>query len=160
MAALATGLVAVRYAIIPGLALVGRGPAVRAAFAYAVFGLVLVASAALLIHAAVRPRSLVAAIGAALTVGLLGMWGLTATPGSWPRLLLHLATILCTVALATQIVQGIVHGRRCLLWLLPVMLLGFPIGFLAGGLIGLQIVTQYCQLPLLGAGIASVLCSG
>jgi hypothetical protein len=99
-------------------------------------------------------------MGAALTVGLLLLWGMTAMPGSWPRLLLHLAAVLCLVALLIQVILGIADRRWGLLWVLPFVLLGFGIGFLAGGLIGLHVVTQYCRFPLLSAEISSILCSG
>jgi hypothetical protein len=109
VAAVATGVVSLQYAVLPGVALIGRGPGGRAAFAYAAITFGLVGSFVLLTIAAIRPRSLIAAIGAALTVGLLLVWGMSPTPGSWPRVGLHVAAVLCLVALLIQIAQGIVN---------------------------------------------------
>ena len=160
IAAVAAGLVAVQYAVLPGVALIGRGSAWEEVVVYGAVTLGLVGSSVLLTIAAVRPRSLIAALGAALTVGLLLLWGMGPTPGSWPRVLLHLAAVLCLVALVIQVIQGIRDRRRRLLWILPVLLIGIPIAYLAGGVMGLHIVTQYCRFPLLGAEISSILCSG
>ena len=160
IAAVAAGLVALQYAVLPGIALIGRGSAWEEVFAYGAVSLGLVGSFVLLTIAAIRPRSLTAAMGAALTVGLLLMWGMGPTPGSWPRVLLHLAAVLCVAALLIQVIQGIRDRRWRVLWILAVLLLGLPIGYLAGGVLGLHIVLQYCRFPLLGPDISSILCSG
>ena len=160
IAAVAAGLVALQYAVLPGIALIGRGSAWEEVFAYGAVSLGLVGSFVLLTIAAIRPRSLIAAMGAALTVGLLLMWGMGPTPGSWPRVLLHLAAVLCVVALLIQVTQGILDRRWRVLWILAVLLLGLPIGYLAGGVLGLHIRLQYCRFPLLGPDISSILCSG
>ena len=160
IAAVAAGLVALQYAVLPGIALIGRGSAWEEVFAYGAVSLGLVGSFVLLTIAAIRPRSLTAAMGAALTVGLLLMWGMGPTPGSWPRVLLHLAAVLCVIALFIQVIQGIRDRRWRQLWILAVLLLGLPIGYLAGGVLGLHIVLQYCRFPLLGPDISSILCSG
>lgn len=74
---------------------------------------------------------------------------------SWPRLVMHLAAILCLAALVTQVIRGIVDRRFRVLWIVAGLLLGLPLGYLAAGLIGLHIVTQFC-----GGEILSILCSG
>src|SRR5713101_6716035 len=114
----------------------------------------------LLIPAVIRPRSLIAAMASALPVGFLLLWGVAAEPMSWPRVVIHLAAILCLAALLIRMIRGIRTRRFRELWILPSLLLGVPIGYLAGGLMGFHIVTQYCQLPLIGAALSSYLCSG
>ena len=160
IAALAAGFVTVQYAVLPVIDLIGRGLPWWAAFAFGVFVFGLVASFVLLALAAIRPRSLIVSMASALTVGVLLIWGMSTTPGSSPRILLHLAAILCMVALLIQMIPAVIDGHLRLLWILPFLVLGFPIGYLAGGLIGLHIVEQYCRWPLLGAEISSLLCSG
>src|SRR5438445_5892995 len=115
---------------------------------------------ALLIAPVIRPRSLSAAIASALAVGLLLIWGVGATPMSWPRLVIHLAAILCLAAVLIRIIRGIRARRFRVLWILPSLLLGVPIGYLAAGLMGLHIVTQFCHFPLIGVELSSYLCSG
>jgi hypothetical protein len=160
IAAVATGFVAVQYAVLPIIDLIRRGLPWWTAFVFGIFVLGLGGSFVLLALAAIGPRSLVLSMAAALTVGLLLIWGMSTTPGSSPRILLHLAAILCLVALSIQMIPAVIGGRLRLLWILPFLVLGFPIGFLTGGLIGLHIVEQYCRWPLLGAEISSLLCSG
>ena len=160
IAALATGFVTVQYAVVPVIELIRGGlPWLEAlAFGVLVFGLISVF--VLLALAAIRPRSVIVSMAAALAVGVLLIWGMSITPGSSPRILLHLAAILCLVALLILVVQAVMDGRTRLLWILPFLVLGFPIGFLTGGLIGLHIVTGYCRLPVLDVEISSLLCSG
>ena len=160
IAAVATGIVSLQYAVIPGLGLIGGHLTPRGARTFGVFALGLLGSFALQTLAAIRPRSLVAAMGSAVTVGVLVIWGLSAQPGSPPRLLLHLAAILCLVVVVMDVIQAVVSRRLPLLWTLPALMLGFAMGFLAGGLIGLHIVTQHCRFSLLGPEISSILCSG
>jgi hypothetical protein len=126
----------------------------------AAFAVGLLISVALLALPVVRPRSTIAAMGSALTVGVLLFWGLSAMPMSWPRYLLHLAAILAVAALLTRVIRGLRDGRLRVVWIVPCLLLGLPIGYLAGGVIGLHIWTQYCRFPLIGAEISSYLCSG
>jgi len=120
----------------------------------------LVIPLALLIPAVLRPRSLIAAMVSALPVGLLLLWGMGAEPMSWPRLVIHLAAILCLAALLIRMLRGVRTRRFRELWILPSLLLGVPIGYLTAGLMGIHIVTQYCQLPLIGTELSSILCSG
>jgi hypothetical protein len=160
IAALATGFVTVQYAVLPVIDLIRRGLPWLTAFVFGIFVLGLGGSFVLLALAAIRPRSVVLSMAAALTVGVLLTWGMSTEPGSSPRILLHVAGILCLVALLFQVVQAVTDRRFRLLWILAFLVLGFPIGFLTGGLIGLHIVTQYCRLPLLGAQLSSLLCSG
>jgi hypothetical protein len=160
IAALATGFVTVQYAVLPIIDLIGRGLPWWTALVFGVFVLGLGGSFVLLALAAIRPGSVVLSMAAALTVGVLLLWGMSTEPGSSPRVLLHLAAILCLVALLIQVIQAVIDRRFRLLWILPLLVLGFPIGFLTGGLIGLHIVTQYCRFPLLGPELSSLLCSG
>jgi hypothetical protein len=94
---------------------------------------------ALLIPAVIRPRSVIAAVAASLTVGVLLIWGTSAQPMSWPRLVMYLAAILCLAALVLRVIRGIVNRDFRVLWIVPGLLLGFPIGFLAAGLMRLHI---------------------
>jgi hypothetical protein len=82
------------------------------------------------------------------------------TPMSEPRILLHLAAILCLAALLIQVIRGIADRRLRVLWILAALLLSVPIGYLAGGLIGFHNLAMYCNFPPLGPGISSYLCSG
>jgi hypothetical protein len=155
-AAAAVGLATNFYALLPFLAQIGRGVDWRTA----AIMLGLLTSFGLFTLAVISPRSVIAAVGSALPVSLLLIWGMGATPMSWPRLPLHLAAILCLAATLIQVGQRIVDRRFGMLWTLAALLLGFPIGFVVGGLIGLHIWLQYCQLPLIGAAVSSILCSG
>src|SRR5437870_1337391 len=120
----------------------------------------LVVPFALLIPAVIRPRSVLAAVAAALTVGPLFILGMGIQPGTPPRLTIHLAAILCLAALVPHVVRDIVDRRLRVLWILAGLLLGVAIGYLAGGMMGLHIVTQFCRMPPLGAEISSIICSG
>jgi hypothetical protein len=115
---------------------------------------------ALLIPAVMRPRSVLAAVAAALTAGILLIWGMTVQPQTLPRVAIHLAAILCLAALVSQLIHGVAAGRLRVLWIVPGLLLGFAMGYLAGGLMGLHIVTQFCRLPPLPAEVSSFICSG
>jgi hypothetical protein len=114
----------------------------------------------LLVPAAIWPRSVLAAVGAALVVAGLLIWGMSVQPMSWPRFVLHLIAILCLAALVSTVIRGVAGRRYRVLWIVPSLLLGFAIAYLAGGLMGLHIVTQFCDWPLLGREISSILCSG
>src|SRR5438477_10862593 len=120
----------------------------------------LVIPLALLIPAVIRPRSLIAAMASAVPVGILLLWGMGAEPMSWPRLVIHLAAILCLAALLIRLIRGVRTRRFRELWIIPSLLLGVPIGYLAAGLMGLHIVTQYWQLPLIGHELSSFFCGG
>jgi hypothetical protein len=135
-AAALLGLVAVLYTVPPVLSQLGRDSNWQwAVYVIPLFGLPL----ALLIPAVIRPRSVIAAVAAALTVGVLLIWGTSAQPMSWPRLLMYLAAILCLVALVLRVIRGIVDRDFRVLWIVPGLLLGFGIGYLAAGLMGLHI---------------------
>src|SRR4051812_15050788 len=54
-----------------------------------------------LVPAVIWPRSVVAAVAAALVVGVLLIWGMSVQPMSWPRFLIHLIAILCLAALVS-----------------------------------------------------------
>jgi hypothetical protein len=135
------GFVSVQYALIPGLWLLGRGPAAQGRIRFGIFALGLIGSFVLLALASIRLRSFAVAMASALTVGVLVIWGLSAPPGSPPRLLLLGAAILCLAALCIQMIKGVVDRRLRALWVLPFLVLGFPIGFFGGGAIGLHIVS-------------------
>ena len=126
----------------------------------ALYALSLLIPFALLIPAVIWPRSIVAAMASALPVFYLVIWGVGAEPMSWPRVVIHLAAILGLAALTIRMIRGIRARRYRVLWILPSMLLGVPIGYLAAALIGLHIVSQFCDFPLIGPGISSYLCSG
>jgi hypothetical protein len=115
---------------------------------------------ALLMLPVIWPRSLIAAMASALSVGSLLIWGVGMQPMSWPRFVIHLAAIVCLAALLIRMIRGIRARRFRELWILPSLLLGVPIGYLAAGLIGLHIVLQVCRFPLIGAELSSYLCSG
>jgi hypothetical protein len=127
---------------------------------WAVFAFALIVPFALLMLAAIRPQSLIAAVGAALVVGFLLIAGMGITPMSEPRVLLHLAAILCLAALLIQVIRGIADRRLGVLWILASLLLSVPIGYFAGGLIGFHNLAMYCNFPPLGPGVSSYLCSG
>jgi len=59
-----------------------------------------------------------------------------------------------------RMIRGVRTRRFRELWILPSLLLGVPLGYLTAGLMGIHIVTQYCQLPLIGTELSSILCSG
>jgi hypothetical protein len=52
---------------------------------------------------------------------------------------MYLAAILCLAALVLRVIRGIVNRDFRVLWIVPGLLLGFPIGFLAAGLMRLHI---------------------
>jgi hypothetical protein len=94
---------------------------------------------ALLIPVVIRPRSVTAAVAAALTVGVLLILGTTAQAISWPRLVMYLAAILCLAGLVLRMIRGIVDHDFRVLWIVPGLLLGFAIGYIAAGVTGLPI---------------------
>lgn len=152
-AAALLGLLAILYVVPPALSDLGR----PSNWLWLVFAIPLVIlPLALLIPAVIRPRSILAAVAAALTAGVLLISGMSAPPMSLPRVAIHLAAILCLAALVAQVIRGIGDRRFRVLWILPGLLLGLAIGFLAAGLMGLPIKLQDC----LGAEITSILCSG
>jgi hypothetical protein len=137
-------------AVLPVLSQLGQG-----FWLWALYAILLLIPFALLIPAVIRPRSVVAAVAASLAVGVLLIWGITAPPLSWPRLVMHLAAILSLAALVIQVIRGLGDRRFRVLWIVAGLLLSLPLGYLAAGLIGLHIVTQSC-----GGEILSILCSG
>ena len=156
-AAALIGLLAILYLVPPALSQLGR----ESNWLWAAYAIPLaILPFALLIPAVMRPRSVVAAVAAALVVGALLIWGVSAPPMSWPRVLIHLAAILCLAALVLRVIRGIVDRDFRVLWIVPGLLLGFAIGYLAAALMGLHFVTQVCRFPVLGAEISSILCSG
>jgi hypothetical protein len=94
---------------------------------------------ALLIPVVIRPRSVTAAVAAALTVGVLLILGTTAQAISWPRLVMYLAAILCLAGLVLRMIRGLVDHDFRVLWIVPGLLLGFAIGYMAAGVTGLPI---------------------
>lgn len=156
-AAALLGLLAVLYIVPPAVSDLGR----PSNWLWLVFAIpLLILPFALLIPAVIAPQSIPAAVAAALTAGVLLIWGMSAPPMSLPRVAIHLTAILCLAALVAQVIRGIVDHRFRVLWIVPGLLLGLAIGFLAAGLMGLHIVTQVCHWPPLGAEISSILCSG
>ncbi len=155
-AALLLGLFAILSVVPPLLSGVGRG----FSWLWILYGIVLLIPVALLIPAVIRPRSLVASLLTALAVGVLLIWGISAQPRSLPRIAMHLAAILCLAALGSRVMYGVAGRRYRVLWIVPGLLLGLAIAYVAGGVIRLQIVTQFCDWPPLGPEISSILCSG
>jgi hypothetical protein len=155
-AAVIVGLSAVLSFLPPFLSQAGRGPS----WLWLLYGVVLLIPVALLIPAVIRPRSVTVAVVAALAVGVLLIWGMSAQPVSWPRLVIHLAAILSLAALVSRVIRGVAGRRFRVLWIVPSLLLSLPIAYLAAGLIGLHIVMQACHWPPLGREISSILCSG
>ncbi len=129
-------------------------------WSWALYAVSLLIPLALLVPAVIWPPSIIAAMASALPVGFLFLWGVGAEPMSWPRLVIHLAAILCLVALLIRMIRGIRARQFRALWILPSLLLGVPIVYLAAGLMGLHILSQYCRFPMIGAEISSYLCSG
>jgi hypothetical protein len=158
MAAAATlvGLSAVLDVVLPMLSQLGRG----LNWLWAVYATALLIPFALLIPAVIRPRSVLAAVVAALPVGFLLMLGLNAEPMSLPRFAIHLAAILCLAALVLQVIRGIVDRRFRVLWIVLALLFGFIIGYLGAATLGFHIRSQFCNWPPFGPGISSYLCSG
>ena len=153
--ATAAALVAL-LALVPTLSQLAKGWY----WGWALYAVSLLIPFALLVPAVIWPRSLVAAVVSALPVFFLVMWGVGATPMDWPRVLIHLAAILCLAALTIRMIRGIRSRRYRVLWILPSLLLGVPIGYLAAALLGLHIVSQFCDFPLIGPGVSGYLCSG
>jgi hypothetical protein len=151
------GLLAVLSVVPPFLSELGRG-ANLTWLVYAV--VVFIIPLGLLIPAVIWPRSLVAAVVASLVVGVLLIWGMSVQPMSWPRLVIHLIAILCLAALVSTVIRGVAGRRFRVLWIVPGLLLGVAIAYLAGGFMGLHIWTQVCNWPPLGREISSILCSG
>jgi hypothetical protein len=88
------------------------------------------------------------------------MLGLNAEPMSLSRFDIHLAAILCLVALVMRVIRGIVDHRFRMLWIAPALLVGLVIGYLSAATLGLHIRSEFCNWPLLGAEVSSYLCSG
>jgi hypothetical protein len=63
-------------------------------------------------------------------------------------------------ALVSTVIRGVAGRRFRVLWIVPGLLLGVAIAYLAGGFMGLHIWTQVCNWPPLGREISSILCSG
>jgi hypothetical protein len=57
------------------------------------------------------------------------------------------------------VIRGVVDRRFRVLWIVPALLLGFVIGYLAAALLGFHFRSQFCNGPF-GAEIWSILCSG
>ena len=155
-AAVIVGLLAVLGFLPPFLSQAGRGPS----WLWLLYGAVLLVPVALLIPGVIRPRSVTATVVAALGVGVLLIWGMSFQPVSWPRLVIHLAAILCLGALVSTVIRGVAGRRFRVLWIVPGLLLSLPIAYLAAGLIGLHIVMQVCNWPPLGQEVSAILCSG
>ncbi|HVS05283.1 MAG TPA: hypothetical protein VHK65_03850 [Candidatus Dormibacteraeota bacterium] len=115
---------------------------------------------ALLIPAAIRPRSVIAAVVAAPAVGMLLIVGMSVQPQSLPRLVIHLLAIFCLAALVVRVIQGVAARRLRELWIVPGLVVGFAIAYLAVGLLQLPIVLQFCHWPPFSTKISSILCSG
>ena len=79
---------------------------------------------------------------------------------SWLRFAVHLAAILSLAALAIQVIRGIVDHRLKVLWIVPALLFGFVVGYLAAAYLGVHIRSQFCNWPILGPELSSYLCSG
>jgi hypothetical protein len=155
-AAALVGISLVLYLVPPFLSQRGQG----LSWLWVVDAMLLLIPFALLIPAVIRPRSVVAAVVAALPVGFLFMLGLEADPMSLLRFGVHLAAILCLAALVLRVIRGIVDHRFRVIWIVPALLVGFVVGYLAAATLGFHIRSQGCNWPLLGPGISGYLCSG
>ncbi len=155
-AAALVGLSAVLYVALPMLSQLSQG----LNWLWAVDAIVLFIPFALLIPAVIRPRSVLAAAVAALPVGFLLILGISAEPVSLLRFAIHIAALLCLAVLVLQVIRGVVDRRFRVLWIVPALLFGFVMGYLAAATLGLHIRNQFCNWPPLGAGISSYLCSG
>jgi hypothetical protein len=162
MAAAAAGFVGIYAVVLPFLAY-GRGWSAALIALSLLFGLVFLIPVALLTLAAIRPRSVPVAVGAALMVGFLLVLGMGLEPASLARVAIHLAAILGLAALIVQALQGIADRRLRVLWIVLCLLLSLPIGFLSAGMIGLHIITQSCPFPMASSQFLreweSILCS-
>ena len=150
------GLSFVLYFVPPLLSQLGRG----LSWLWVVAAMTLLIPFLMLIPAAIRPRSVVAGVVAALPIGFLLMLGMEAEPMSLLRFGVHLAAILCLAALVLRVIRGVVDRQFRVLWIVPALLLGFVIGYLGAATLGFHIRTQFCNWPPLGAEISSYLCSG
>jgi hypothetical protein len=155
-AAALVGISLVLYLVPPFLSQRGQG----LSWLWVVDAMLFLIPFALLIPTVIRPRSVVAAVFAALPVGFLLMLGLEADPMSLLRFAIHLAAIACLAALVLRLVRGIVDHRFAVLWVVPALLLGLVFGYLAAASIGFHIRSQFCNWPLIGPGLSSYLCSG
>ena len=88
------------------------------------------------------------------------MLGLEADPMSLSRFDIHIAAILCLVALLMRMIRGIFDHRFRVIWIVPALLVGLVIGYLAAATLGFHIRSEFCNWPLLGPGVSSYLCSG
>jgi uncharacterized membrane protein YfcA len=88
------------------------------------------------------------------------MLGLEADPMTWLRFAIHLAAILCLAGLVLHVTRGIVDHRLNVLWIVPALLVGFVVGYLAAAYLGFHIRSQFCNWPFLGPDLSSYLCSG
>jgi hypothetical protein len=162
LAAVAAGLVGIYTVVLPILAH-GRGWSAAMIALSLLFGLAFLIPFALLTLAAIRPRSVPVAMGAALTVGFLLILGMGVEPMSLARVAIHLAAILALAALLIQVIQGISDHRLRVLWIVACLLLSLPIGYLSVGIIGLHIITQFCPFPMASSQflreLESILCS-
>jgi hypothetical protein len=129
----------------------GQGPS----WLWTLDAIILLTPIAFLLPAVIRPRSVIAAVVAALPVGFLLMLGETFTPMLWQRFAIHIAAVLTLAALVVRVIRGLAHRRFRELWIIPALLLGSAIGYLAAVLFGFHIREQVC-----GPEILSILCSG
>src|SRR2546428_7511899 len=93
-AAAIVGLFALLNFLPPLLSELGRG----SSWLWALYGIVLLVPVALLIPAVVWPRSVTAAVVAALSVCVLLIWGMSLQPVPRPRVLIHFAPLQCPAA--------------------------------------------------------------
>jgi len=151
------GLFVVLYIVLPLLSELGQSSNLLwVAYALVALGIPF----GLLLPTVIRPRSVVAAVVAALAVGLLLIVGMSITPQSLPRVVIHLAAILCLAALVLRVIRGVAARRFRELWIVPILIVGVAIPLGAGGAIGLHNVLQFCHWPPLSDEISSILCSG
>jgi hypothetical protein len=122
---------------------------------WAEYAIILLTPIALLLPAVIRPRSVVAAVVAALPVGFLLMLGEAFMPMTWQRFAIHIAAILILVALVVRVIRGIAHRRFRVLWIVAALLLGSAIGYLAAVSLRFPIWEKFC-----GPEPLSILCSG
>jgi hypothetical protein len=89
---------------------------------WAEYAIVLLTPIALLLPAVIRPRSIGAAVVAALPVGFLVMLGEAFTPMSWQRFAIHIAAILILAALVIQVIRDVGDRRFRVLWIVAGLL--------------------------------------
>jgi len=93
----------------------------------------------------------------AVAAAFLVAWKLLVVIGGYPAFVLPAPEVVAT-RLVGAWRDGVMQPH--VLTTLSEVLLGFAIAYVAGGMIRLHIVVPFCNWPLLGREISSILCSG